>query len=264
MSGLGRRLSEMSWVEVKRLCGDGGCYLIIPCGSVEQHGHHLPLGTDLRIAVELSMRAAEAAWEKGFRVVVAEPVSVSVSDMWAGNAGTLWVSAESFMGYVKDYVVSAFRTGFKRVIVVNAHGGNSEPLKVALKLAVQELEPGYRAYLINYWEFVGDVMDAAFSTPFFHADEAETSIASALGLKILTEEAAIPSERIRRPYSEEWHSLSLQKRPRVYFFYREGEPLEIGAFGAPQRFSREAGLRVVSTFTERFVKLVGAIEKGEM
>jgi len=261
---LSYRWRDLSWREFRDICGDGGCIAVVPCGSIEQHGLHLPLGTDLHIAYSLSERAVSEAWRAGYRVLLAEPIAIGVSDMWSGNPGTLWVTMESFISYVRDYVASIFRNGVKRVIVVNGHGGNSDPLKVALKAATGSFDPSYRAYLINYWEFVGDVMDRLFSNPFFHADEAETSVASFLGAEVKIEGGRIPFESIRRPYSEEWHSLSLEKRPRLYFFYREGEYLEIGAFGEPGRYSPEKGGEVVRAFVDRFLKLLDDIRRGSI
>jgi creatinine amidohydrolase len=255
---------NLSWRELGDLCSGGDCIAVIPCGSIEQHGFHLPLGTDLSIAVSLSEKAVSEAWNAGYRVLLAEPIPIGVSDMWSGNPGTLWASIESFISYVKDYVSSIFRSNIKRVIVVNAHGGNSDPLKIALKAATNNFESSYRAYLINYWEFVGDVIDRVFSNPFFHADEVETSIASSLGIEIKLKGRDIPYEAIRRPYSEEWHSLSLEKRPRLYFFYKEGEPLEIGAFGDPGKYSSEKGDIIVKVFIERFIKLLEEFRKGRL
>ncbi len=247
---------DLSWREFEEVCGGGDCISVIPCGSIEQHGYHLPLGTDLYIAVSLARRSVEEAWRAGYKVLLLEPVPISVSDMWSGNPGTLWVSPGTFISYVRDYVISVFRSGVKRVIVINSHGGNADPLKVALKIATSDLDPSYRAYLINYWEFVGDVIDAIFINRFFHADEAETSIASSLGVEVKIRDKEIPYERVKRPYSDEWHSLSLSKRPRIYFFYREGVRLEIGAFNEPGRYSVEKGDEVVKVFVDRFLALL--------
>lgn len=254
----------LSWGEFEEVCGDGGCVSVIPCGSIEQHGHHLPLGTDLYIAVSLARKAVEEAWRAGYRVLLLEPIPVGVSDMWSGNPGTLWIPLDVFIAYVREYVLSVFRNNVKRVIVINSHGGNSDPLKVALKSATSSLDPSYRAYLINYWEFVGDIIDNTFSNRFFHADEAETSIASSLGVEVKISGREIPYEGIKRPYSDEWHSLSLSKRPRIYFFYREGMRLEIGAFNEPGRYSIEGGEAVVRVFVDRFLALLRDIRDNKL
>lgn len=260
----GYRWRDLSWREFHELCGDGRCISVIPCGSIEQHGLHLPLGTDLGIAYLLSERAVEEAWKAGHRVLLLEGVAVGVSDMWSGNPGTLWVSIDSFISYVSDYILAVFKNNIRRVIVINAHGGNSDALKIALRRATSNLDPSYRAYLINYWEFVGDIIDATFKNRFFHADEAETSIASSLGIGVKIEGKDIPFEDIKRPYSDRWHSLSLSHRPRVYFFYREGEYMRVGAFGEPGRYSREKGDIIIRAFIDRFLQLLSDIEQGSI
>lgn len=248
------RLRDMTWRSFEEYCIKNSCIGILPIGSIEQHGDHLPLGTDLFIADKLAEIAATKALERNIRAIVLEPIAVTISREWSGNPGTLWVSGEVFQAYLKNYLFSVFRNRINRVVVLNAHGGNFENLLAALKNTVYDYEErGFRVYLVNWWDMVGDVINEVFETRFFHADEIETSLALALGICCETREVG---ERITRPYETEWYSNDLAKRNRVYVFYKEGERREKGSFGRPDLASREKGVKLLNVFLERFLRFL--------
>jgi len=98
---------------------------LLPVGSTEQHGPHAPLGTDTL--------AAEAVAERGVEVyegdaVIAPAVPVGVSEEHRHFAGSLWVSPDTFRAYVRETVESLAHHGWRRVVVVNGHGGNVDAL----------------------------------------------------------------------------------------------------------------------------------------
>ncbi|MEL9929365.1 MAG: creatininase family protein [Sulfolobales archaeon] len=258
-----RSIRDMSWIDFERECyKTGECVGILPIGSVEQHGAHLPLGTDIMIAERLAQKIFEKASEKGFKIILLEPISITVSVEWSGNPGTLWVPGEVFQSYVKSYILSLMRNNIRRIIVLNAHGGNTGHLQALLKDVVYEFkEEGFKIYLINWWEFVGDVINRIFETRFFHADEVETSLAMALGIGGKATESG---EIIERPYDEKWHDLDTTKRPRVYFFYREGRRLEKGSFGRPDIASREKGEILLKEFLDRFMDFLEDLVRGRI
>jgi len=104
----------------------GDWTLLIPMGSIEQHGPHLPLDTDTRIAVELASRAA-AEFDD---VVVAPALAIGASGEHAGFAGTLSVGTEVGAQMVIEIVRTA-GPEFGRIVVVSGHGGNAAALQNA-------------------------------------------------------------------------------------------------------------------------------------
>jgi creatinine amidohydrolase len=91
---------------------------ILPIGSTEQHGHHLPVGTDFLIAGAVAGRAAErlGAW-----LLPALPVSTCLEHR--GKRGSVWMGPDTFMHMLTDIVLSLKAQGFRRVAVVLGHGG---------------------------------------------------------------------------------------------------------------------------------------------
>jgi creatinine amidohydrolase len=96
---------------------------ILPIGAVEQHGRHLPVGTDWLIAQALARRVAE-------RLAVARDVYLlpalpySLSQCHGPMPGTVWLTPRTLGDVLRDLVGSLMRQGIRRIVVLNAHGGN--------------------------------------------------------------------------------------------------------------------------------------------
>jgi creatinine amidohydrolase len=114
-------LGGATWPEVA--AWHGACVVALPIGSLEQHGPHLPLDTDTRIAVELARRLSATRTD----VVVAPPVSYGASGEHAGFAGTLLVNHAVLAEFLLELIRSA-RASFSGVVLISAHGGNHEAL----------------------------------------------------------------------------------------------------------------------------------------
>jgi mycofactocin system creatininase family protein len=117
-------LGGATWPEVE---ATGASHVLaVPLGSLEQHGPHLPLDTDTKIAVELAERLAV----RHPGVAVAPALPYGASGEHAGFPGTLVVRHEVLAELVVELVRSA-RTSFAGVVVISAHGGNAEGLSLA-------------------------------------------------------------------------------------------------------------------------------------
>jgi creatinine amidohydrolase len=104
-----------------------------PLGAIEQHGPHLPYSTDQVIADESCRAAVNAAEADGHDVWLLPTLSYTKSNEHAWNAGTIWLSAETLMAVLDDIGRCIATTGAKRLLFVNAHGGNSALVNVALR-----------------------------------------------------------------------------------------------------------------------------------
>jgi creatinine amidohydrolase len=125
---------------------DAGALPVLTVGSVEQHADHLPVDTDSVSAYRVSLLAAERCADP--HVLVLPPPSFGFSPHHRAWAGTITLSLETFVGVVTDVAESLHRTGFRRLLVVNGHGGNQGPLTSACTaLASRGLGVGY----VNYF-----------------------------------------------------------------------------------------------------------------
>jgi creatinine amidohydrolase len=116
----GRVLEEMTWDEVRQSIAAGNRTVVVPTGSIEQHGPHLPVATDTCLAVALADRvvAQVAGTLRG------PVVSLGISAHHLAFPGTISVRQETFLEVLGDYVASLERHGFRTAYVFSAHGGN--------------------------------------------------------------------------------------------------------------------------------------------
>jgi len=145
--------------------------LILVVGSTEQHGRHLTFATDVWQPWEIARRVSDQTG-----VLVAPPVSYGMSLHHLGFPGSLSLRPQTLSLVIADLLESAYGHGFRRILILNGHGGNVAAIQVALAEVLNEL-PGLKVRLENWWHApeVEAVFDAAFKEPSGHADAGETS-----------------------------------------------------------------------------------------
>lgn len=114
------RFADCTWEEVDRLPRTT-TVLLLPVGSTEPHGPHLPLSTDVIISEGMALRAASRLREEGIEALVLPSISYAVTDFAAGFAGGLSIRAETAANVIVDVVTAAIRDGFRRFAIANAH-----------------------------------------------------------------------------------------------------------------------------------------------
>ena len=113
---MARRLAELTYEEVAEILAAGPAVAIVPVGSVEPHGPHLPLDTDTSISVTCAMRAADLLEADGsLRAVVAPSVAYGVTDYASGFAGAIGVPAAALTAMLHAIARSLLATGFAHV-----------------------------------------------------------------------------------------------------------------------------------------------------
>ncbi len=125
---------------------DAGALPVLPVGSVEQHANHLPVDTDSVSAFRVALAAAARCADP--HVLVLPPPNFGFSPHHRAFAGTITLSLETFVGMVSDVAESLHRTGFRRLLVVNGHGGNQGPLTAACTALVSR---GLGVGFVNYF-----------------------------------------------------------------------------------------------------------------
>lgn len=120
--------------------------LILPIGSVEQHGPHLPLATDHLVASEAA-QAVAARCGTELDLWLLPPLTVSKSNEHAWAPGTLWLGPSTLLSVVNDIASSAATTGARRLVFLNAHGGNTALLVVACREV--RLSQGLQTFLLH-------------------------------------------------------------------------------------------------------------------
>ncbi len=168
------RLGEATWNEVddatRSMSDEDGTLapiILIPVGSTEQHGPHLPLNTDTLVAEEIAGRAMH----RTTGLMVGPTISISASGEHAGFAGTLSIGTEVMTQVAIELGRSAgWAAG---VVFVNGHGGNHEALSSAVELLVSEGRS-----VLSWWPKWRRRTDGG--PPDLHAGRIETSLMLAI------------------------------------------------------------------------------------
>ena len=124
------RYEELTWPEVKTAVAEQKVVLI-PVGTIEQHGPHLPLAVDVITSSTVCERAAAAVPELA---LVMPPISYAFNEHHMDFPGTIAVDAHHFIDYVTDVGTSVARHGFRKIVLVNGHGSNVPFLDICARL----------------------------------------------------------------------------------------------------------------------------------
>jgi creatinine amidohydrolase len=238
-------LETLTWPEVRREIEAGRDTIVIAFGAVEQHGHHLPLGTDAIFGDELSRRLAERL--DAFR---APTMRIGCSRHHLAFPGTMSISEDTFHGVVGDLVRGWSRHRFRRIVILPTHGGNFAPLAGALEKlgpieGVKVIGVTDLGVLIQATLGLGAELGVPSSEGGVHGGQWETSMMLALHPELVKMGAAIPG------YTGDLES-GLQR------FLDEGVHVltDTGVFGDPTHASAEHGRLYIERLLDLAAELV--------
>jgi creatinine amidohydrolase len=154
---------------------------LVPLGSTEQHGPHLPESTDALIAEGFAREAARRS-----SYLCTPTISIGVSPHHRQFHGTMWADAPAFRDYVESLTRNLTEHGIDRVVFVNAHGGNVEHLREVGR----RLRDDRAMYAIEWmWdESIRERIEEAFEAPGPHGGPKETSLVWHLAPELVHEE----------------------------------------------------------------------------
>jgi len=164
------RVAEMTWQEIESALAETRT-LLLPVGSTEQHGHHLPLGVDVYMPEAIGARVTDRS-----DALLAPPIWYGVSPHHTFKPGTFTVSTETFQRYVFDVCASAGEWGIENVLLLNGHYLAQDPeLEVVVRRLRSERDiQAFHVPLVNLFaEVAAEIRTGEVS---FHASEFETSI----------------------------------------------------------------------------------------
>jgi creatinine amidohydrolase len=246
------RWEELSVPEIERLDRDR-TVLILPTGSIEQHGRHMPLGSDTMIAMSVSHAAADRLPDQ---VAVLAPPWYGYSPHHMRFAGTITLKAETFLAVVEDIVASVIAHGFRRIVVMNGHGGNSALVDVLAATLGHRFRDKARVACLTYFQFASaTIAKLRKSQPggMGHACEFETSMMQ----HIRPELVAIDKAKVTYPDpGSAYLSTDLLGGSRVRTYHDFADLSESGTFGDPSLASPEAGARFHAAVVEEFVGFI--------
>ncbi len=219
--------------------------VIVPVGSVEQHGPHCPQDVDISIPYALAMHVADRVDD--FPVIVAPPVTFGFTHYNMGEVGTITLGLETFIAVLCDVAGSIWANGFRRIVLLNGHGGNEAPTwSASVKLAEEDVW----ALAITYWNMAPDELRAwseADGGSIGHGGEWETSLQLYLRPHLVD-----PTLMVK----DEWRRQFGPAVQRYAQFPERRREMEHGVMGDPFAASADKGEHLFNVLAERLTALV--------
>ena len=186
-------LAQTTWQDVGALCGDR-IVAILPTGACEQHGPHLPMETDTYLVNAVCSKAANRAAESdpGLEVLLLPTIPIGRSSHHLDFPGSLSVSAATYIKLIEEICESIYPHGFRRILIINGHGGNADCLRIAARNIRDRME--CLVGVASYWQVAGESIDHLRRSPaggICHAGEMETAC------MLYLNEGAVRNELIR-------------------------------------------------------------------
>jgi creatinine amidohydrolase len=209
--------------------------VILPVAAIEQHGPHLPVEVDSMLGETVAARTAAKLQVAGEEVLVLPVLWTGLSEHHMSFGGTITLDNATFAAVVAGVVKSVVRQGFRRIALLNAHGGNEN----ALRTIVDDLTPklGVPIIQFTYWYAAAVAIGKILETQggLQHACEAETAMMKAVRPELVAE------DRISLAKSNTTPDLSDLVGGGVYMWRSIGSRSGSGVIGNPEAASKEKG-----------------------
>lgn len=241
-------LDELSMKEAERVA-KAGLVVILPIGSVEEHGDHLPLCTD---SLQPEYIALEVAKKAG--CLVAPPLRYGVCNASRNFPGTISIQFDSLYRITRDILAELIRNGFTKIIVLSGHAGQSH--MAALRLAAQDivqqnenvgLKKKPRIMVLSDYDFAYELKGKYSSEKDGHAGTIETSRIMAIKPNLIKTKGKTSFPQMPR--------FEIVAHPERYF--------PSGVIGDPTAASPSKGRMINKYIIEQVTKLAQELKTGQ-
>ncbi len=216
--------------------------LLIPFGSIEEHGSHLPLSTDTIQVYEVVKEAA-----KKVNVFVAPPLHYGVLTSTRQHAGSIGISPDSLRMITRDIIKSAYSKGLRNFILISGHAGSihMSALREVGEELIDEIDNIRIAVISEYDMIVKEGRKLVETKEDGHAGEIETS-------RLLYLAPDLVKGRAKEEYPKFLTPFIVKDKVK----YWKG-----GVWGNPKKASKEKGKKLVKVSVDKVVEIVKGIEK---
>lgn len=246
------RYEEFTWPEIREAVAQNRV-AVLPVGTIEQHGPHLPLVTDVLTATEMSRRAV--AGMPG-EAILLPSVYYAFNEHHMDFPGTIAVRGDTFINYVTDIGCSLARHGFRKILLVNGHGSNVPFLDIAARNITIQTES--ICAMAPWWSLVPkpliqELRESEFPGGMAHGCELETSVLLYLAGDLVQMDKA---ERDMPAQRSEFFYWDLQVPSPVFFQEFFSRYSRTGTSGDPTKATAEKGRRFVDAVVENLARLI--------
>jgi creatinine amidohydrolase len=249
-----RFLPYLSWTEIDALPDRENTVIVLPAGAIEQHGPHLPCAVDSIVAAGV-VGQAMTKLPANVPAFALPPIVYGKSDEHLHFPGTVTLTGEVLLHTTIDIGESVYRAGFRKFVIVNAHGGQPQPLE----MAARELRLRHGDFVI--------IVRSAWSVPhdgsFFSDDERNLAMHAGHGETAILMALAPDTVHIERaeanlPPAFPCPTLS-STRPAAAWCARDFG--SSGVIGDPRSATREQGEQLLEQLSTQWAKAIGEVHR---
>ncbi len=254
------RYEEFTWPEIREAVAQNRV-AVLPVGTIEQHGPHLPLNTDVLTSSEISRLAVKREPEQA---VLLPPVQYSFNEHHLDFPGTIAVEGQTVIEYVTCVGRSLAYHGFRKILLVNGHGSNVPFLDVAARNVTNQSEAV--CAMVPWWNLIPEdlfreLRDSEYPGGMAHSGELETSVLLYLRPDLVRMERA---EKDISFQPSEFFFWDLQTPSPIFFQEWFSRYSRTGTVGDPTKATPEKGKRFVDAVADRLTALIREFRAREI
>ncbi len=235
-----------------------GKVIVLPVGSTEQHGHHLPLDVDAKLSGAVAYEAARRSPED---VLVLPPVAYGYCHHVMDFPGTINIEPSTFVRFLLDITRSVAYHGFKRIVILNGHGSNHPLVEEVGRQTI--LQTDALCLTLSWWQLVADYWNRELRTSVTpggcaHACELETSMYLHVdGGRVRTGEIHSElAEFMSLPGAAAWHYTDLTAGSPATIVEWTSTYTQTGVIGEAEKATPEKGRRVFEHAVTQMIDMV--------
>ena len=247
-----RYFPYLTWKEIAEMPHKENTVIIQPIGAIEQHGSHLPIAVDSAISLGVLGKAL-AQLDDAIPAYALPSLYYGKSNEHWGFPGTISLSAETLLSVIQEMAASIYSSGFRKLILMNSHGGQPQIMEIAARDIHQE-HPDFQVFPLFTWRvpnIAGELITKQELEYGIHAGDAETSIM----LSLLPEQVKMDLAVKEYPPNLTQDSL-LSMEGKLPFAWLTKEVSTSGVMGDATVATKEKGDRILASLAAGWAAVI--------
>jgi creatinine amidohydrolase len=247
----------LTWTDIQAMPDKENVVIIQPVGAIEQHGPHLPIIVDSAIAVAVIGKALSKL-DPNVPAYALPPLYYGKSNEHWHFPGTITLSAQTLIAVLTEMAESIYRAGFRKLVLMNAHGGQPQVMEIVARDIHQKYED-FLVFPLFTWRvphIAKELLTQKELEYGIHAGDAETSLL----LSILPEQVKMERAVAEYPHGLPEDSL-LSMEGKLPFAWVTRDLTKSGVLGDATVATKEKGDRLLESVSDGWVQVIKDIYK---
>jgi creatinine amidohydrolase len=239
-------LEEMNALQVRKNLSRNTVAILV-FGACENHGDHMPFGSDVLVPMELAKRVARKSRNKN--IVILPALSYGVSLHHIDFQMTISLDYKTMISVIENLLTSLVKNNIKKILVINGHDGNIAPIEAAARAIKNQYPQVVIACLEAWWMLIGEITENLFDVwnGLGHGGEAETSAM-----------LAVRPDLVDMSHAPKKIIPNLPHNIRIYWKFNE--LTKTGATGAPRKATIKKGQKALTVLEDILVSFLNDMD----